>query len=113
MTFTHDTEVPWILPGAAPTGRPGIAVVAVVSFDGRLISGEHIYWGQASVPTRTGLVEPAAMTRLPVVTDQRATLTGAPSTISWHPLIKALLSDPWVIGLRVDGRVGGGGGRRG
>ncbi|MFE7773532.1 nuclear transport factor 2 family protein [Streptomyces sp. NPDC057445] len=74
VSFTHDIEVPWILPGVAPTGRP----VGIVSFEGSLISAEHIYWDQASVLGQVGLVGPDALSRLPVVTDQRATLTDGP-----------------------------------
>ena len=44
FSFTHDIEMPWILPGVAPTGRRvEIAVVAVVEFEGGRISGERIY----------------------------------------------------------------------
>lgn len=79
VSFTHDVPVPWILPSVAPTGRPiTVAVVAVVSFEGPLISGEHIYWDQASVLAQAGLIDPATVARLPFVTDQRATLTGGP-----------------------------------
>ncbi|MFE8950363.1 nuclear transport factor 2 family protein [Streptomyces sp. NPDC007856] len=79
ISFTHDSQVPWILPGVAPTGRPvSIAVIAIVTFEGSLISSEHIYWDQASVLSQTQLIEPAALSRLPVVTDQRATLTDGP-----------------------------------
>ncbi|MEU0393950.1 nuclear transport factor 2 family protein [Streptomyces sp. NPDC006208] len=79
VSFTHDIEVPWILPGIAPTGRPvSVAVVAVVSFDGALISSEHIYWDQASVLGQTGLVGPGVLAALPVVVDQRATLADGP-----------------------------------
>lgn len=78
-SFTHDIEVPWILPGVAPTGKAiSIAVIAVVSFDGILIASEHIYWDQASVLGQAGLIEPTTMARLPVVIDQRATLTDGP-----------------------------------
>ncbi|MGW2559360.1 nuclear transport factor 2 family protein [Streptomyces sp. NPDC001514] len=76
VSFTHDVEVPWILPTVPPTGRTvSVAVIAVVSFDGSLISSEHIYWDQASVLAQTGLIDPGTLSRLPVVTDQRATLT--------------------------------------
>ncbi|MEW2630132.1 nuclear transport factor 2 family protein [Streptomyces sp. NPDC048389] len=79
VSFTHDTPVPWILPGVAPTGRRvTVAVLAVVSFDGALIASEHIYWDQATVLAQTGLVGPEAMAGLPVVTDQHATLTDGP-----------------------------------
>lgn len=79
VTFTHDSHVPWILPGVDPTGRPvGVAVIAVVTFEGSLIASEHIYWDQAAVLGQTQLIEPAALSRLPVVTDQHATLTDGP-----------------------------------
>ncbi|MFD7445045.1 nuclear transport factor 2 family protein [Streptomyces sp. NPDC059909] len=79
VSFTHDVEVPWVLPAVPPTGRPvGIAVIAVVSFNGSLIASEHIYWDQASVLAQTGLIDSGTMSRLPVVTDQRATLTDGP-----------------------------------
>ncbi|WP_351236832.1 nuclear transport factor 2 family protein [Streptomyces sp. NPDC002133] len=79
VSFTHDVEVPWVLPAVPPTGRPvSIAIIAVVSFDGSLISGEHIYWDQLSVLAQTGLIDSGTLSRLPVVTDQRATLTDGP-----------------------------------
>ncbi|MEU8828072.1 ester cyclase [Streptomyces sp. NPDC048636] len=81
VSFTHDSDVPWILPGIAPSGRPvGIAAVAVVSFDGTRISGERIYWDQASVLAQTGLLDPAATTStpLPFIVDERATLGDGP-----------------------------------
>jgi carboxymethylenebutenolidase len=79
VSFTHDIPVPWILPAIPPTGRPvSIAVIAVVSFDGPLISSEHIYWDQASVLAQSGLVEAGTLSDLPVVTDQRATLNDGP-----------------------------------
>ncbi|GFE19963.1 nuclear transport factor 2 family protein [Streptomyces libani] len=79
VSFTHDVEVPWILPGVPPTGRPvEIPVIAVVSFDGPLISAEHIYWDQAAVLGQTGLLPAETMARLPVVLDQRGTLADGP-----------------------------------
>ncbi len=61
VSFTHDVEVPWILPGVPPTGRRvEIPVIAVVSFDGALISGEHIYWDLSliHIETATGQEAP-------------------------------------------------------
>jgi carboxymethylenebutenolidase len=68
VSFTHDIELPWILPGIAPTGRRvEIPIVAVVAFrDGRLES-EHIYWDQASVLAQIGLLPPAGLPVLGVV----------------------------------------------
>jgi carboxymethylenebutenolidase len=62
FSFTHDIEMPWILPGIPPTGRPiEIAVVAVIEFaDGR-IAGERIYWDQASVLLQAGLLDAASL----------------------------------------------------
>jgi len=58
FSFTHTQEMPWILPGIAPTGkRVEIALVAIVKFrDGRL-EHEHIYWDQASVLKQIGLLK--------------------------------------------------------
>jgi carboxymethylenebutenolidase len=62
FSFVHDIEMPWILPGVAPTGRPvNIPVVAIVSIrDGR-VESEHIYWDQASVLAQVGLLYEAAL----------------------------------------------------
>jgi carboxymethylenebutenolidase len=57
VSFTHDIETPWILPGIAPTGRRvEVPVVAVVSFLNGKIESEHIYWDQASVLAQVGLL---------------------------------------------------------
>jgi carboxymethylenebutenolidase len=62
ITFTHTTEIDWLLPGVAPTGkRVELAVVAVVGVDGDRISHEHIYWDQASVLVQIGLLDPAGL----------------------------------------------------
>jgi carboxymethylenebutenolidase len=62
ITFTHTTEIDWLLPGVAPTGkRVELAVVAVVGVDGDKISHEHIYWDQASVLVQIGLLDPAGL----------------------------------------------------
>lgn len=63
--FTHTTEIDWMLPGIAPTGREvSVPTVAIVQFrDGKLIH-EHIYWDQASVLVQIGKLEPRD---LPVV----------------------------------------------
>lgn len=56
--FTHTIDMPWILPGVPPTGkRVEIAVIVVVQFEDRKISGERIYWDQASVLAQVGLID--------------------------------------------------------
>ncbi len=60
--FTHTCEVPWLLPGVPPTGRPvEIPLVAIVNFRGDKLYHEHIYWDQASVLVQIGWLDPEAM----------------------------------------------------
>lgn len=60
--FTHTREIPWMLPGIAPTGRRvEIPLVAVVKFRGDKLYHEHIYWDQASVLVQIGALEPAGL----------------------------------------------------
>ena len=57
FSFTHTEEMPWMLPGVAPTGkRVEIALVAIVKFRGGKLEHEHIYWDQASVLKQIGLL---------------------------------------------------------
>ena len=57
--FTHSCEIPWMLPGIAPTGRyVEIPLVAIVNFRGDKLYHEHIYWDQASVLVQIGLLDP-------------------------------------------------------
>jgi carboxymethylenebutenolidase len=58
ISFTHDIELDWMLPGIAPTGkRVECATVAIIQFrDGKLYN-EHIYWDQASVLVQLGLLD--------------------------------------------------------
>lgn len=59
FSFTHDTEVDFLLPGIAPTGKKiSIPLIAVVCFRGDKIYHEHIYWDQASVLVQAGLLRP-------------------------------------------------------
>ncbi|NIS07504.1 MAG: ester cyclase [Candidatus Dadabacteria bacterium] len=56
--FTHTVDMPWILPGVPPTGkRVEFAVIVVVLFEDGKISGERIYWDQASVLAQVGLID--------------------------------------------------------
>ena len=65
LGFRHTCEIPWMLPGVAPTDMevevPIVTVVAVRA--GRLVR-EHVYWDQASVLVQVGLLERGT---LPVV----------------------------------------------
>jgi carboxymethylenebutenolidase len=57
--FTHTTEVDWMLPGVAPTGKyVEVPLIAIVKFRGDKLYHEHIYWDQASVLVQIGLLDP-------------------------------------------------------
>ena len=60
--FTHDVEIPWMLPGVKPSGRyVEVPLVAIVAFRGDKLYHEHIYWDQASVLAQIGLLDAAAL----------------------------------------------------
>jgi carboxymethylenebutenolidase len=62
VSFTHDTEIDWMLPGVAPTGRRvEVPLVAIVGFRGDKLYHEHIYWDQASVLLQIGLLDPQGL----------------------------------------------------
>lgn len=62
IRFTHDCEMPALLPGVAPTGRKvAIPFVVVVGFAGGKIAFERIYWDQASMLVQLGLIDKSAL----------------------------------------------------
>lgn len=62
VSFTHDVEIDWMLPGVAPTGkRVEVPLVAIVGFRGDKLYHEHIYWDQASVLVQIGLLDAAGL----------------------------------------------------
>jgi carboxymethylenebutenolidase len=57
--FTHTSEVGWMLPNIAPTGkRVEVPLVVIVGFKDGKVTHEHIYWDQASVLVQIGLLDP-------------------------------------------------------
>ena len=65
ISFRHTQEIPWMLPGIAPTDRAvEVALVSVVCIRGGKLYHEHIYWDQATVLVQLGLLDPQL---LPVV----------------------------------------------
>ncbi|MDQ3761335.1 MAG: nuclear transport factor 2 family protein [Actinomycetota bacterium] len=71
VSFTHDVDMDYILPGVAPTGKHvEVPHVVVVTFEGDKIAHEHIYWDQASVLVQVGLLDPVG---IPVVGAEQAT----------------------------------------
>ena len=70
LEFTHDREVPFMLPGVAATGRRvRIPTVVVMGFTDGKVAYEHIYWDQASVLVQIGLLDPAG---LPIAGSEQA-----------------------------------------
>ena len=70
LEFTHDREIPFMLPGVAPTGRRvRIPTVVVMGFEDGKVAYEHIYWDQASVLVQIGLLDPDT---LPVAGGEQA-----------------------------------------
>jgi carboxymethylenebutenolidase len=62
FSFTHTREMPWMLPGVAPTNRRvEVALVAIVRFREGKLAHEHIYWDQASVLRQIGLLTDASL----------------------------------------------------
>lgn len=63
VTFTHDRELPWLLPGVAPTGRPvEVLAISMISVRHRsraghttsLIASHRTLWNQASLLAELG-----------------------------------------------------------
>jgi len=62
LSFTHDCEMPAILPGVKPTGRKvTIPFVVVVGGEDGKVKFERIYWDQASVLAQIGLIDKAGL----------------------------------------------------
>jgi carboxymethylenebutenolidase len=82
FSFTHTSEIDWMLPGIAPTGRKvEIALVAIVQFRGDKLAHEHIYWDQASVLVQIGLLEAAGLPVAGVETARKAIDPSHPSNV--------------------------------
>ena len=85
LCFTHDIEMPQLLPGVAPTGRPvQLAFCVVVGFEDGKVAHEHIYWDQASLLVQVGLLDPG---ELPVTGAEQAENVRDPLA---HPLNKLI-----------------------
>lgn len=62
MSFTHDAEIDWLLPGVKATGKyVEIPMLGVIQFRGNKLCHEHIYWDQASVLVQIGLLDPTGL----------------------------------------------------
>ena len=87
VSFTHDVEMPALLPGIAPTGRkvtlPNVVVMGIVA--GK-VAYEHIYWDQASLLVQVGLLDPSG---LPVTGSEHAANVLDPRAHPLNELIRA------------------------
>lgn len=87
FSFTHTSEIDWMLPGIAPTGRRvEIPLVAIVQFSGDKLVHEHIYWDQASVLVQIGLLDPKDLPVAGVETARKAMDKTLPSNtlmVNW------------------------------
>ena len=56
VSFTHDRELPWLLPGVEPTYRRAeVLAIAVVSFDRTRIRSQRVLWDHATLLGQLGL----------------------------------------------------------
>jgi carboxymethylenebutenolidase len=70
VSFTHDTQWDYLLPGVPPTGKHvELPHVVVMKFEDGKVAHEHIWWDQASLLVQVGLLDPAS---LPVVGVEQA-----------------------------------------
>lgn len=57
VTFTHDQELPWLLPGVPPTGRRAdVVAVTVAQFRRGQIQAVRVRWDHATLTAQLGLV---------------------------------------------------------
>ncbi|SFB01538.1 carboxymethylenebutenolidase [Pseudomonas sp. NFIX10] len=80
MCFTHTTEIDWMLPNVAPTGKyVEIPMLGVVRFRGDKLYHEHIYWDQASLLVQVGLLDPTGLPIAGAITAQKLLDEALPS----------------------------------
>ena len=70
VSFTHDAQWDYLLPGIPPTGKyVELPHVVVMKFENGKIAHEHIWWDQASLLVQVGLLDQA---NLPVAGVEQA-----------------------------------------
>lgn len=70
LSFTHDTQWDYLLPGIPATGkRVELPHVLVMKFENGKVAHEHVWWDQASLLVQVGLLDPV---KLPVVGAEQA-----------------------------------------
>jgi carboxymethylenebutenolidase len=70
VSFTHNTQWDYLLPGIPPTGKKvELPHVVVMKFEDGKVAHEHVWWDQASLLVQVGLLDPE---KLPVVGVEQA-----------------------------------------
>jgi carboxymethylenebutenolidase len=86
VSFTHDVEMPAMLPGVSPTGKKvELPTVVIVGFSGGKVAYEHIYWDHASLLVQIGLLDSA---KLPVSGVEQARRILDPAAVPCNQLIE-------------------------
>jgi carboxymethylenebutenolidase len=70
ISFTHDIEIPAMIPRIPPTGKYiELPLVVIMKFKRNKIAHEHIYWDQASLLKQIGLLDYATTNnnQLPII----------------------------------------------
>jgi len=61
VSFTHDRELPWLLPGAEPTFRRAeVLAIAVAGFHRMKISSVRVLWDYATLTAQLNVTVPVA-----------------------------------------------------
>jgi len=56
VSFMHDREIPWLLPGVEPTFRRAeVLAIAVVGFERARIRSQRVLWDHATLAAQLGL----------------------------------------------------------
>ncbi len=56
VSFVHDCELTWLIPGIEPTGRhASVAAIVVVDFDRGAIASQRTLWDGASLAAQLGV----------------------------------------------------------
>lgn len=88
MSFTHDTEIDWLIPGIKPTGQyVQIPMLGVIKFRGPKLCHEHIYWDQASLLLQLGVIDGKDLPIAGVIAAEKLLDETIPSNTlmpSWH-----------------------------
>lgn len=60
VSFTHDVQLDFMLPGIKPTGKKvELPHVVIMKFENGKIAHEHVYWDQGSFLAQLGLLDPS------------------------------------------------------